>query len=80
LHTYLIGASGSGKSTYMLSEGDGPFAFLDKHGQAARQLADSRECIYWRPADLSHPIGLTRLKNPPDERWTVTADFVSVVQ
>jgi hypothetical protein len=25
-----------GKSTYMLSEADGAFAFIDKHGQAAR--------------------------------------------
>jgi hypothetical protein len=41
MHTYLIGASGSGKSTYMLSEAEGAFAFIDKHGQAARQLADT---------------------------------------
>jgi hypothetical protein len=40
MHTYLIGASGSGKSTHMLSEADGPFAFIDKHGEAVRQLAD----------------------------------------
>jgi hypothetical protein len=59
----------------MLSEADGAFAFIDKHGQAARQLADSRECIYWRPADLSHPVGFNPLENvPPDERWKVTSD------
>jgi hypothetical protein len=40
MHTCIIGASGSGKSTHMLSEADGPFAFIDKHGQAAQQLAD----------------------------------------
>ena len=79
MHTYIIGASGSGKSTHMLSEADGAFAFIDKHGQAARQLADSRECIYWRPADLTHPVGFNPLENvPPDERWKVTADIVSV--
>jgi len=79
VHEYIIGASGSGKSTYILSEADGAFAFMDKHGQAARQLADSRECIYWRPADLSHCVGFNPLENvPPDERWKVTADIVSV--
>jgi hypothetical protein len=79
MHTYIIGASGSGKSTHMLSEADGAFAFIDKHGQAARQLADSRECIYWRPADLTHPVGFNPLENvPPDERWKVTADIVSL--
>ena len=63
----------------MLSEADGPFAFIDKHGQAARQLADSRPCIYWRPADLTHPVGFNPLENvTPDERWKVTADIVSV--
>jgi ABC-type lipoprotein export system ATPase subunit len=41
MHTYLIGASGSGKSTFMQSEADGAFAFIDKHGQGARQLADT---------------------------------------
>jgi hypothetical protein len=64
----------------MLSEADGPFAFIDKRGQAARQLADSRPCIYWHPADLSFPLGFNRLENvPPDERWKVTADIVSVL-
>ena len=48
----------------MLSEADGAFAFIDKHDQAARQLADNRSCIYWRPADLSHPVGF----NPLD-KW-----------
>ena len=47
--------------------------------QAARQLADSRPCIYWRPADLSHSVGFNPLENVlRDERWKVTADIVSV--
>lgn len=64
MHEYIYWSSGSGKSTHMLSEADGAFAFIDKHDQAARQLADNRSCIYWRPADLSHPVGF----NPLD-KW-----------
>ena len=79
MHTYILGSTRSGKSNYMLSEAEGAFAFLDKHGQAARQLADAMPCVLWRPADLSHPIGLNPLFNvKPDERWKVTADIVSV--
>jgi hypothetical protein len=79
-HEYIIGATRSGKTEYMKSIlPDGAFCFLDKHGQAAREIADSRKCIYWRPADLSHPVGLNPLFNvPPDDRWKVTADIVSV--
>ncbi|CCD89869.1 conserved protein of unknown function; putative P-loop containing nucleoside triphosphate hydrolases [Bradyrhizobium sp. ORS 285] len=79
-HTYIVGASGSGKTTEILSEApERGFAFLDKHGEAARRLADSRECIYWRPADLSFPVGFNPLENaPPDDRWKVTAAIVSI--
>jgi hypothetical protein len=78
-HKYVIGATRSGKTNFLLSEAEGPFAFIDKHGEAARQLADAMPCVYWRPADLSHPIGLNPLSNvKPDERWKVTADIVSV--
>jgi hypothetical protein len=79
MHCEIIGATRSGKTNYMLSEMEGAFCFIDKHGEAARQLADSLPCIYWRPADLSHPVGLNPLANvPQDLRWKVTADIVSV--
>jgi hypothetical protein len=78
----IIGATRSGKTNYMLSEidsSDEPFCVLDKHGNAARQLADSRECIYWRVADLSHPVALNPLQNvPPDERYLVTDRIVTI--
>lgn len=41
MHTYVIGATGSGKSNYLLSEMEGAFAFLDKHRTTARQIADA---------------------------------------
>jgi TraM recognition site of TraD and TraG len=78
-HTYVIGATGTGKTNFLLSQMQGAFCFIDKHGVAARQIADAIPCVYWRPADLSYPIGLNPLQNvPPDERWKVVADIVSI--
>lgn len=81
MHQYVIGATRSGKSNYLmtLAGSEEPFCFIDKHGTTARQIADAMPCIYWRPADLDFPIGLNPLQNvPPDERWKITADIVSV--
>jgi hypothetical protein len=80
MHQYIIGATRSGKSNYLmtLARSEEPFCFIDKHGTTARQIADAMLCMYWRPADLDFPIGLNPLQNvPPDERWRVTADIVS---
>jgi hypothetical protein len=73
MHTYVIGATGTGKSTYLKSIlPDGAFCIIHKHGTLAREVADSRPCIYWRPADLNYPIGLNPLQNvPPDDRWSL---------
>ena len=78
-NTYIIGATGTGKSTLILSLAAGAFCLIDKHGTTARELADSMQCIYWRPADLEFPIGLNPLQSvPQDFRWKMTADIVSV--
>ena len=86
-HVYAIGATGSGKTTWLeslmaddLSTGRG-FCYIDKHGDSAKRIADSspQPLIYWKPSDLSFVIGLNPLHNvPPDERWKVTANIVSV--
>jgi hypothetical protein len=79
MHQYIIGATHSVKSNYLmtLARSEEPFCFIDKHGTTARQIADAMLCIYWRPADLDFPIGLNPLQNvPPDERWRVKADIV----
>lgn len=84
-HLYAIGQTGTGKTTWLLSlmaqdlaAGRG-FCFIDKHGDAAKQIADSAPVIYWKPSDLSHPVALNLLQSvAPDERWRVTADIVSV--
>jgi hypothetical protein len=86
-HAYAIGGTGSGKTTWLeslmaadLSAGRG-FCYIDKHGDSAKRIADSspQPIIYWRPATLSHVIGLNPLHDvPPDERWKVTANVVCV--
>ena len=86
-HAYALGGTGSGKTTWLeslmaadLAERRG-FCYLDKHGDSAKRIADSspQPIIYWQPASLSHVIGLNPLHNvPPDERWKVTANIVSV--
>jgi hypothetical protein len=63
--SYVIGATRSGKTNYLLSQIGGAFAFIDKHGQAAQQIADAMECVYWRPADLSYIVSLNPLQNVP---------------
>src|ERR1700730_2804320 len=86
-HAYVIGATGSGKTTLIENlisqhlETDRGFCYIDKHGDSAKKIADAsgRPIIYWKPADLSHTIALNPLQNvPPEERWKVAADIVSV--
>jgi hypothetical protein len=80
VHSYVIGATRSGKTNYLLSQlPPGAFAFIDKHGQAAQQIADAVPCIFWKPADLSYIISLNPLQNvAPDDRWKRTAEIVSI--
>ncbi|UPJ35836.1 hypothetical protein IVB45_02150 [Bradyrhizobium sp. 4] len=79
-HKYLIGATGTGKSTLLKQLiPEMAFCLIDKHGTLAKEIADSRPCVFWKPADLSHPIGLNPLQDVhPDDRWKVTADVVAI--
>jgi hypothetical protein len=86
-HVYAIGGTGAGKTTWLeglmaddLTARRG-FCYIDKHGDSAKRIADSSPLpiLYWRPTDLSFVISLNPLQNvPPDERWKVTANIVSV--
>lgn len=89
-HLHIIGKTGTGKTTLLLSliladiaRGDG-LAFLDPHGDAARAVIRSAaahrlpDIIYLDPADLEHPVGLNPLYDIPfDRRSLVTAHIVS---
>ena len=89
-HLYLIGKSGTGKSTLLfnlmladLALGRG-FALLDPHGDLARDVADTappyrtNDVLYFDPSDLSHPIAFNPVERVPlDQRPLVSAHIVA---
>lgn len=69
-HMYVVGQTGTGKSTYLenlalqdMLEGKG-FAFVDPHGDTAEKLLAmvpkerTEDVIYFCPADMDYPLGL----------------------
>ncbi len=76
-HMYVIGATGSGKSTMILSmakqdiENGRGLAVIDPHGDLAETLLscipDSRknDLVYINPDDLKYPIGINLLELTP---------------
>jgi hypothetical protein len=76
-HRYVIGKSGTGKSTYLqnlILDTEGGFALLDPHGDLAEAVADSIDCIYFDP--ILTPIGFNVLENVPVERRHLVASNV----
>lgn len=80
-HMYVVGQTGTGKSTYlenlalqdMLSGGG--FAFVDPHGDTAEKLLAmvpkerTEDVIYFCPADMDYPMGLNLFEfNTPDQK------------
>jgi hypothetical protein len=76
-HMYIIGRTGSGKTTMMFSmakhdieQGRG-MAFLDPHGDAADDLVSVipekrlNDLVFINPIDLKHPIGINLLELTP---------------
>ena len=76
-HMYIIGRTGSGKTTMMFSmakhdieQGRG-MAFLDPHGDAADDLLASipekriNDLVFINPIDLKYPIGINILELTP---------------
>jgi hypothetical protein len=69
-HMYVVGQTGTGKSTFMenlalqdMLNGNG-FAFVDPHGDTAERLLAmvpkerTEDVIYFSPADMDYPMGL----------------------
>jgi Type IV secretory pathway, VirD4 components len=92
-HLYLIGKTGTGKSTLLFNlmladlERDRGFALLDPHGDLAAMLADAvpawrtNHVIYLDPSDLEHPVGFNPLHDVPfDHRPLVAAHIVAAFQ
>jgi len=89
-HLYMIGQTGTGKSTLLLNlitqdllNGYG-IALLDPHGDLAeavlQQVPSERgdHLVYFNPSDLEHPIGFNLLAQvPSDQRPLITDGVVS---
>jgi len=75
-HTYMIGATGTGKTTLLLhminedlQHGKG-LAVIDPHGDLSKRLLEivpedrTKDVIYFNPYDIEYPIGLNFLELP----------------
>jgi DNA helicase HerA-like ATPase len=87
-HLYLVGQTGTGKSTVLLNlihqdliAGEG-LALLDPHGDLAEAVlaliprARTNDLVYINPADAARPIGFNPLARVPDDLKSVAADGV----
>src|ERR1700730_2003258 len=79
MHEYVIGKSGTGKSTFLqnlILNNPGGFALLDPHGDLAETIADTVECIYFDPSELQ--LGFNVLENVIEaKRPLVAAQIVA---
>lgn len=80
-HMYVVGQTGTGKSTYLenlalqdMISGNG-FAFVDPHGDTAEKLLAmvpkerTEDVIYFSPAEMDFPMGLNLFEyNTPDQK------------
>jgi hypothetical protein len=74
MHEYLIGKSGTGKSTFLqhlVLQNEGGFALLDPHGDLAEAIADTMECIYFDASELQ--LGFDVLQNVPEAKRPLVA-------
>ena len=84
-HMYVVGQTGTGKSTYLenlalqdMLAGEG-FAFIDPHGDTAEKLLSmvpkerTEDVIYFCPADMDYPIGLNlfEFKSPEQKDFLI---------
>jgi predicted DNA-binding transcriptional regulator AlpA len=90
-HTYVIGASGTGKSTLLLSmamqdiEAGNGFAVLDPHGDLIEdilaRIPEERagDVVVFDPADEAYPVGFNILSAHSElERTLLSSDLVAV--
>jgi GTPase SAR1 family protein len=87
-HLYVVGQTGTGKSTLLLNliaqdlaAGQG-LALLDPHGDLAEAVllhvpkSRSNDLVYVNPADSERPIGFNPLSRVPDDLKPIVADGV----
>ena len=87
-HLYIVGQTGTGKSTLLLNligqdlaAGAG-LALLDPHGDLAEAVllhvprSRTNDLVYINPADLDRPIGFNPLARVPEDLKPIVADGV----
>jgi len=87
-HLYIVGQTGTGKSTLLLNliaqdlaAGAG-LALLDPHGDLAESVLlhiprdRTNDLVYLNPADSARPIGFNPLSRVPDDLKPIVADGV----
>lgn len=87
-HLYIVGQTGTGKSTLLLNlveqdlaNGEG-VALLDPHGDLAEAVltrvprARTNDLVYLNPADLAFPIGFNPLSQVRDDLKAIVADGI----
>lgn len=91
-HMYVVGQTGTGKSTFLenlalqdMLNGDG-FAFIDPHGDTAERLLcmvpkeRTEDIIYFCPADTDYPMGLNIFEaQTDDEKDFVIQEVINVL-
>ena len=91
-HTYIIGQTGTGKSTLIenlvvqdMLAGNG-FAFIDPHGDTAEKLISmipkerAEDVIYFNPGDMEHPLGVNVFEyDTPDQKDFLIQETINML-
>jgi hypothetical protein len=91
-HMYLVGQTGTGKSTQLknlalqdMLNGKG-FAFIDPHGDVAEELLAmvprerTEDVIYFCPADMEYPLGLNLFEfDNPDQKDFLIQEAINML-
>ena len=91
-HTYVIGATGMGKSVLLknlayqdVMAGRG-FAFIDPHGDVCEEIMSMipperiDDVIYFDPGDLEHPMGMNMFEfSSPDQKDFIVQEGINML-
>lgn len=91
-HMYVVGQTGTGKSTFLenlalqdMVSGLG-FAFVDPHGDTVENLLSmvpkerTEDVIYFSPADMAYPMGLNLFEyNSPDQKDFLIQEAINML-